>query len=397
MFRKKVSVFRKKNLPPFLEYLDDSGIFKNYDYSSIKHKFSDKIFIKECNSIAYDTIDKYKYFDDNNKHYPGFNVTLGGSLDILHPYIAGCSHPECRSKEALNIARSVGLFANKFFISDHLSLYLARIENPKHIDNDTLSMMISVLNILSPLINNEVIEFRRPNLLHCKECFKKIKNQITNYLKSTVDCEANVTVSTLSSTSRYHDIEIDSSEFSRLCGLGSLYLTMNNKSYSTLMQNKKRISSKIKNQPIIMKILNDDFIERLECVITGTEVANNTSSLFMAKSELDTHFLSWIDGVNIQKNKIQEWEAMRNINLPWVGELDITQILKLREEASLSLELLRQQMTVAFMQGGQKEVEKVVAELTANTTELKQQILANNMVKKSKKSLIVKSVLLQLV
>jgi hypothetical protein len=135
MSRKKSSVFQKKYLPPLLEFLDENGIFANYDVTLLKQIFSDKGFIQEVQGIAYHTIMDHNYcdYDVNYKQYPGFNITLGGSLDILHP-VMGCIHPECRKKEALNIARTVGLFANKLFIADHLSNYIANIDDPKHID-----------------------------------------------------------------------------------------------------------------------------------------------------------------------------------------------------------------------------------------------------------------------
>jgi hypothetical protein len=248
-------------------------------------------------------------------------------------------------------------------------------------------MMFSVLDVLAPLIDNKVIEFRKPNFHLCPSCFRNIDKPLTNFLKSTVNYDAEINVTTLSSTNRSHDILIDSPEFTRLLGVDSLEVEIKKgtKAYSTFTKRKKRFSSKIKDQPFLMKGIINSFKGHLENVLSGIHSANKTSSLFIAKSEMDTLFLSSLDGVNIQRNEIREWEAIRSINLPWVGELNINQILNLREQASASLESLRQQITLAFMQGGQKDVLERVAELAVNTSELKQQILENNIIKQSMK------------
>jgi len=130
-------------------------------------------------------------------------------------------------------------------------------------------------------------------------------------------------------------------------------------------------------------MIRDRFKNELKNVVQGTNSANSTSSLFMAKSELDTLFLSSLDNVHIKNNEIEQFEAMRSINLPWVGQLDINQIIRLREEAYLSLESLRTHITVGFMQGGKQKVKDIVTEVTAKIPELKQEILAKEFVKKS--------------
>lgn len=90
MFKKKVSVFRNKNIPQTMKLMDEAGLLANYEDVDLKQMLKDKGFIKEVQETADKTIDTFHYCDDdNNKSYSGFNVTLGGSLDVMHPH-AGC-------------------------------------------------------------------------------------------------------------------------------------------------------------------------------------------------------------------------------------------------------------------------------------------------------------------
>ena len=96
MLKKKISVFRKKHVPQTIKLLDEAGIFANNEYVYLKQKFSDKGFIREIGDIADKTLLTYHYCDKkgDNKSYSGFNVTLGGSLDVINPSV-GCASPEC--------------------------------------------------------------------------------------------------------------------------------------------------------------------------------------------------------------------------------------------------------------------------------------------------------------
>lgn len=381
---KKASVFRKKNVPAVISFMDDAGIFANNNDVYIKQIFRDKSFIKEVRDIADKTIETYHYCDDedNNKCHTGFNITLGGVLDIIDP-LSGCGSIDCKCNETMNIARTAGLFANKLFITDHLSAYLSSYSNGT-IDPIDIQLMTSSLKILAPLINNQAIELRTPMSHHCKDCAKKVETKMMLFLESTLDYEEKIVLTYLEPEKRHHLVLIHSPKLERLLGIYGITIKISNAEYTRLFlkKNKNTISAKIKDEPFF-HIIIDCLQDRLKSVIHGTESADKTSSLFMSKSGVDTLFLSSLDNVHIKNNEIEQWEAMRSINLPWVGQLDINQIIRLREEAYLSLESLRNHITVGFMQGGKQKVKDVVTELTAKIPELKQEILAKEFVKKS--------------
>jgi len=219
MLKKKVSVFRRKHVPPTMRLMEEAGIFANNEDANIKKILKDKGFIKEAHDIADETLKTYHYCDseDDNKIYSGFNVTLGGSLDIINPALGGCSSPKCRCNEAINIARTAGLFANKLFITDWLSRYLSSY-NMSGFNPGQIKMMTSVLSMFAPLIDNKVIELRTPGGHYCKDCIKKIDTKTTLFLDSILDLETKFNIIYLKKENHRHIIAIEYPEFKRFLG-----------------------------------------------------------------------------------------------------------------------------------------------------------------------------------
>ncbi|MCG6535544.1 MAG: hypothetical protein L7F78_12835 [Syntrophales bacterium LBB04] len=345
MLKKRASVFRKKNLPQAIEFLDEAGMFTNNEAVYIRRRFSDKIFLKEVHDIADETLHNYHYCDDDINRHSGFNITLGGSLDILSP-AAGCASPECKRNEALNIARTVGLLANKVFVTDHLSALLSCYSN-NLVDAGRVRMMTAVLKTLAPFIDNNTIELRTPVVHFCQNCQNNIDAQIMLFLDSVIDCEAEFELRYLGQQKQDHLIVINSPELARLCEAPAALVQISKKEYSSFSfkPNNKQICGRIKDEPFVLSKIREHHLRRLRNVIQGTRSADRTSSLFMAKSKLDTLFLSSLDGVRIQRNGIEQWESMRSIDLPWIGQLTMNQVIRLKEEASVSLESLRDHIT----------------------------------------------------
>jgi len=383
MYKKHTPIFRRKFLPSTYGLLDEAGFFSNNNDDLLVKRLSDKAFLKEINDVANETLVAYQYCDENKERDSGLNITLGGSLDILHPAIGTCSNWKCRRKEAMNIARTAGLFANKLYVSDQLTGYLANVNSP---ELDAVKMMVTVLKSFAPLINEDIIDLRTPVSRYCTHCIGKINDEIDNFLEANIDIEADMTIYCLDSFNKINVILIDNPDLARLSGTSlAIQIPKGKKSGLPKLSVNDQLIVKLKNNPYILGELKDSLTNNLMNVVSSVDSAHKTSSLFISKSELDTLFLSSIDRNIPQKNELDTWEALRSVNLPWVGELDIPQILMLRHQASASLEALRENLSVGFMQGGEKKATEVVSELTSKVTELKQEIMANDIVKKSNK------------
>lgn len=351
-------------------------------------RFSDKAFLNEVTSVAKEGAFAYEYCDENKEHDPGLNITLGGSLDILHPVMGTCSNPECRRKEALNIARTAGLFANKIYIADHLSAYLAGDSDGEFYgDIRNIKLMVEVVKTFAPLINENIIELRTPFVKYCKDCIGNIKTEINIFLDSIIDADANINITCID---KYRDVNlvlVNNNDLNRLCGIASFTVEIPNyeKSFLKKLALHDVLTIRCRDNQYIFGAMQELLEDILMNVTSSIDSANKTSSLFLSKSELDTLFLASVDRNTPPQRDIDTWEAMRSINLPWVGELDIPQILMLRHQASASLESLREKLSLEFMQGGEKKATEVVLELTLKIAELKQEIMANDIVKKSSK------------
>ena len=353
MIKKNISVLRQKRLPPAYGLLDEAGIFSNNNDELLAKRFSDKVFLKEANNIACEGLNTYLYCDEKGERNHGLNITLGGSFDILNPSAGTCCNPECRRNEATNILRTVGLFADKLFVADRLSECLAQTD-PSGLHN--LIMMVTAIKTFVPFINEGIIEFRTPFMWYCKDCMARIETELNNFLDPNIDLDADTSILCLGTSKKSNRLAIVNPDLTRLLDNVSLVIQApkGKKSFFPKLSVGDKLTLKTKDNQYLLETIKDHIKYSLVNVISSIHSAQRTSSLFVSKSELDTLFLSSIDGSNPKNNEIESWEAMRSIKLPWIGELDIPQVLTLRHQASASLESLRESLSLAFMQGGKK-------------------------------------------
>lgn len=290
---------------------------------------------------------------------------------------------------AYGLLDEAGIFSDnndELLIKRHLSGYLAYVDlrMPHYIDY--IKMMVTVIKTFAPLIDEKIIELRTPVIKYCTDCMGRIEAEIDKFLEVNIDIDADTTIYCLNTLRNYNVISVNNPDVYRLCGISlEFQIPKGKKSCLPKLSVHDKLTIKVRDNPYMLDEIKTCLKNDLINVISSVASAHETHSLFISKSELDTLFLSSVDRSNPQKSEMEAWEAMRSINLPWVGELDIPQILKLRHEASESLESLRENLSLAFMQGGEKKATEVVSELTSKVSELKQEIMTNDIVKRSNK------------
>jgi hypothetical protein len=259
------------------------------------------------------------------------------------------------------------------------------LKDPHCIDN--IRMIVTSIKVFAPFINERIIKFRTPLNYCCANCNATIETEINNYLELNIDLDADMSINILEKSQKFKMISVDNYDLMSSYDMSLLFLQIPKREQSCLAKLSvgDKVTIKVKDNSYILEQIKNLLKNYLENVLLSTFSANRTSSLFISKSTMDTLFLSSIDKNKPQQSEIEVWEAMRSINLPWVGELDISQILTLRHQASASLESLRENLSLALMQGGEKKATEVVSEITSKVTELKQEIMANDIVKRSSK------------
>lgn len=105
-----------------------------------------------------------------------FEVHLNGEMDLLTD--AGCQELPCRVAAAERISRSMGLIADRVWLTDLLTekfLDFGRATNAKL---DYILEDLLVLFTLFPLIAGGIVKFRTPWAVTCQSCAAEFYSQI---------------------------------------------------------------------------------------------------------------------------------------------------------------------------------------------------------------------------
>lgn len=118
---------------------------------------------------------------DDSPRSTRFDVHLDGALNLLSG--KGCPAPECRLKAADRLAQSLGLIADRVWITDLLSEKFIEMRKPTNEQLDDVLHDFLVLTRLLPLIVAGIVKFRSPWTPTCSACAA----DFTSRLESATD------------------------------------------------------------------------------------------------------------------------------------------------------------------------------------------------------------------
>jgi hypothetical protein len=113
-------------------------------------------------------------------------------------------------------------------------------------------------------------------------------------------------------------------------------------------------------------------------VVFDMNTAAMSHSAFAAGSTLETAFLASLEGAAPPTSEIQKWEALRSIELPWVRDLSVQQIVQLRHDAGPALEHFRASMADRINRQGRSDqigVEAFVSDLRLQAVEVQNELV----------------------
>jgi hypothetical protein len=113
-------------------------------------------------------------------------------------------------------------------------------------------------------------------------------------------------------------------------------------------------------------------------VVFDMSTAAMSRSAFAAGSTLEAAFIASLEDAAPSTSEIQKWEALRSIELPWVRDLSVEQIVQLRQDAGPALEHFRASMAGRINQQGrsdQSAVEAFVSDLRLQAVEVQNELV----------------------
>ena len=257
---------------------------------------------------------------DDIKHNH-FDIHLHGTLNLLAGQ--GCSALPCRVDAADRIARSVGLLADRVWLTDLFTEEFVDFGRATNAKLDQVMEEVIVLSRLLPLISAGIVKFRSPWVVTCNSCKEHFDLEVAEASRKLA--------------------KIFSSEFKIKKGSDGEYTADTGgcmvPSLVYRAQTPKGIKPPTKKQfayEWIEEQLHSIFWISREAAITGGTVFSN--------SRLGLAGLLQQEGRLHDASTLHLLDNDREINVPWVSKLDAQQILELRQEASLALPKFREKM-----------------------------------------------------
>lgn len=247
-----------------------------------------------------------------------FEIHLHGSLDLLMGN--GCINLECRIHAADRVARSVGLIADRVWLTDTLSekfLSFGRATNAKL---DDVMSDVAVLARLLPLIKAGVIRFRSPWISTCAGCAAEFGNQVDQ------------TASEMTQVFR-RDFRIEQRE-------DGGFTAHTGKCFEPPLV-MRSYKSNIDTIPTARSYAEHAIAREVRSTLWVAREASLTGGSIFSNSRLGLSGLLQQEGRLPDRRSLLLLDRERELFLPWVSELDAAQIVQLRQEAAKALPAFR--------------------------------------------------------
>lgn len=291
-----------------------------------------------------------------------FEVHPHGALDLLSG--AGCIALDCRVAAAERLARSIGLIADRVWLTDYLSTEVMDIGRATNEAIDRLMHHAVALAPLLPLMKAGIIRFRSPLIATCEACSAEFEAQVEAAAQAV-----------LRSFSRQIKVERKES---------GGYIVRTGRFFEPPVV----FHSYVDNAASVPS--GRDFAEHLIArevrrLLWASREASFTRGTVFSNSRVALAGMLHCEGrMPRTRTELRAFEDGRAFDLPWVSELNPSQIIELREEASIAIPVFREMLARATAvdgtRGSSGDAEGLIAELRAQAAEVRAELL----VKRSK-------------
>lgn len=261
-----------------------------------------------------------------------FEVHLHGALDPLGGQ--GCIDPSCRLQAADRLARSVGLIADRIWLTDTLSSQFLSFGRATNAKLDEVLVDTLVIARLLPLINAGIIHFRSPWIATCAGCTAEFEHQLKFSIKEVLR--------TFRKEFRVEDL-----------GEGA-YVADTGKCFDPPMVYRV-LRMPGHAIPTARAFADDAISDALRSTFWVAREAALTRGTLLTNSRVGIAGLLSQEGRLLDKRSLMLLEREREFSIPWVSDLTPEQVLQLREEASLALPAFRERFARALSQHANNE------------------------------------------
>lgn len=252
-----------------------------------------------------------------------FDIHLDGALNPFDHGGAACSDLRCRVAAAERIARSMGLMADRIWITDYLTETFCDFGRATGAKLDKVVADTLILGKLMPLVAAGVLRFKSPWIPSCRNCLETFEQEVTR----TSD----------------HLVAAFKQEFELEDMGGSRYAIHTGSLFDPPLVLRIHPGRGQSRQPPDMNNCMHRIVHRAvrSTMWIGREAAAGRGSVF-SNSRAGLAGMVYQEGRFRDARDLRLLDESRNVDLPWVGQLAPAQVMQLREEASRALPQFRE-------------------------------------------------------
>ena len=330
-------------LPPVLELITSELLPNKLNIDDIRRLLKDKGFLKEISVQAgFSVQGKSSSGAESSRTDTGLNICPTATLNPLS-HAGKCNAHNCRVIQAESFARSIGLYCDHAVLTDYITpLFLA--QNLSRIDPAIVVGNVRALTVLMPMVGAGIIRFSAPLDKVCLHCSRKLTGDLSENLWHLILKDGKV-----------ESIAADGDKV-RYVVSSSLFDTDGQSSkmvYKLKIEEAQKVpaishKTKLTNLPtktisLLKKKMIHDLLIDIYLVSEEAKSTGDKAAVLVTNSRKDSVILRRIDSGLFSKS-FDDWESLRSVQLPWVSNLSVEEIIQLRERASRALPKFRDRM-----------------------------------------------------
>ena len=328
--------------------------------------------LRELKSQAEYTLDEWKYADESPVHRGALKFCPAASLDPFGPW-GKCSTPRCRVAIAERFARTVGIYADEVIVPDPATALVYRAEENAERRFEELQTVLAALRTLEPLMRAGVIRFGRPARRYCDEC----QLSVEKFLDTTIAQVEDVLKEGLT----YQLTPLPNGDYVvgfKYAGADGVHSRTITESAGAQLRTTEAFVSPTEQESIVLSpYLSEAARMLLATAFTARLIADGTGGLLATGDAATAHLFEGARGSVWSNARFAELQKVQAIDLPFVRELTIDEIVVLRQEAANALPRFRSVIERSILRSdAEADVRDVVAELRGQAADVKAELAA---------------------
>jgi hypothetical protein len=290
-----------------------------------------------------------------------FEVHPHGALDLLSGH--GCIDLDCRVAAAERLSRSLGLFADRIWLTDHLSTEVMTVGRATNEAIDHPMHHAVALAPLLPLMKAGIVRFRSPWIATCEECSHEFDTNVESITREVIRLFS-------------RQIAIEQKEsggyFARTGSIFEPPVMLHGYRADGSVPSRREFA-----EHLVAREIREIMWASREATFTRGAVFSNSRAALAGLLQCDGRLPQSAADLRI-------FEDGRALDIPWVSELSPAQVLQLREEASQAIPLFREMLARATSPGASDSSPSPSSSLIADLRAQAAEVRAELTVKKSK-------------